>query len=62
MAVVNDVLPIIDSTLKEAGLPSFPSDIIDKLGFDYVWRAMDLMKVSHNSSRSWPKLYEYNCL
>uniref|UniRef100_A0AAV1V2A4 Aminoacyl-tRNA synthetase class I anticodon-binding domain-containing protein n=1 Tax=Peronospora matthiolae TaxID=2874970 RepID=A0AAV1V2A4_9STRA len=44
MAVVNDVSPIIASTLKEAGLPFSPSDIVGRFGVDYVWRAMDLMK------------------
>ncbi|GMF09264.1 unnamed protein product [Phytophthora lilii] len=44
LAVVNDVLPMISSTLEEAGLTSAPAEVIEKFGLDYVWRAMDLMK------------------
>lgn len=43
LAVVNDVLPMISSTLEQAGF-STPADVVEKFGLDYVWRAMDLMK------------------
>jgi glutamyl/glutaminyl-tRNA synthetase len=45
LAVVNDVLPMIASTLEEAGLSSAPAEVVGKFGLNYVWRAMDLMKV-----------------
>ncbi|CAI5734384.1 unnamed protein product [Hyaloperonospora brassicae] len=44
VAVVNEVLPTISSALKEAGLPSSTIDVVDKFGYDYTWRAMNLMK------------------
>ena len=49
VAVANEVLPTISSALKEAGLPSSATDIVDKFGYDYIWRAMDLMKVGHST-------------
>ncbi|KAL4159955.1 hypothetical protein PRNP1_000527 [Phytophthora ramorum] len=42
LVVVNDVLPMISSTLEEASLT--PADVVEKFGLDYVWRAMGLMK------------------
>lgn len=51
VTVVNDVLPMISSTLEEAGLSLTPADVIEKFGLDYVWRAMDLMKVRQDTMR-----------
>ncbi|GMF16885.1 unnamed protein product [Phytophthora fragariaefolia] len=43
LAVVNDVLPMISSALTDAGFAD-PTNVVEKFGLDYVWRAMDLMK------------------
>ncbi|KAJ8524917.1 hypothetical protein ON010_g16198 [Phytophthora cinnamomi] len=43
LAVVNDVLPMISSTLEEAGF-STSTEVVEKFGLNYVWRSMDLMK------------------
>ncbi|KAG7390354.1 Glutamyl-tRNA synthetase [Phytophthora pseudosyringae] len=49
LAVANDVLSMISSTLEEGGVSSAPADLVDKFGVDYVWRAMDLMKVRYEA-------------
>ena len=51
MAVVNDVLVMISSVLEKAGLSSAPAHVVKKFGLHYIWRAMDLMKVHHNTMR-----------
>lgn len=45
LAVLNGVLPMLSSSLKAAGFLMTPADLVDKFGVNYVWRAMDLMKV-----------------
>ncbi|CEG50076.1 glutamate-trna ligase [Plasmopara halstedii] len=44
IAVLNDVLPLMSSSLEAAGIPTTPADLFKKFGVRYVWRALDLMK------------------
>ncbi|TDH70850.1 hypothetical protein CCR75_001226 [Bremia lactucae] len=46
LAVVNDVLPMISSSLKAAGRSLTSADLVEKFGVSYIWEALSLMKVS----------------
>jgi hypothetical protein len=44
-SVVGTVLPFISSSLAAAKLPSSTEELVAEFGVNYIWRAMDLMKV-----------------
>lgn len=45
-SVVKNVLPFISTSLAAAKLPSSTDELVAEFGVDYIWRAMNLMKVS----------------